>query len=141
MRSLKKNSAGFADLAGKHSATLAKEGGLRGEITRGMLSEDVTEAAFALQPGEISGVIESTTAWFILKVEGRKKGNADDFEDPKVRMAAERLLAAQTPQGMGGELPRAARGADRGGKNRVVVKSCRRLNPNRETKHHERRNV
>jgi peptidyl-prolyl cis-trans isomerase SurA len=72
---LRKEAAGgkdFATLAKEHSQGPAvDEGGDIGEIARGQMQAEFEKAAFALKPGEVSGVIETDSGYHILEVEQR----------------------------------------------------------------------
>lgn len=68
-----KEGADFAELARANSqCPSAAEGGDLGFFGRGQMAEPFDEAAFALQPGELSGVIETPFGLHILRVEERK---------------------------------------------------------------------
>jgi parvulin-like peptidyl-prolyl isomerase len=63
----------FAELARKYSDdATAKDGGYVGFFHRGEMVPAFEEAAFALEPGEISGVVETVYGVHILKLEDRK---------------------------------------------------------------------
>jgi parvulin-like peptidyl-prolyl isomerase len=81
----------FAELLEAHSSDGVTSG--QGDYVRGDLNEALDAAAFSLQPGEISEVIGIENAYIILKVDERRPGKADDFEDPRVQKAAGDLLA------------------------------------------------
>lgn len=62
----------FAELVRKYSddkASAAKDGDL-GYFTRGTMVGNFEEAAFALQPGELSGIVETPFGYHIIKAEG-----------------------------------------------------------------------
>ncbi|HJN15558.1 MAG TPA: peptidylprolyl isomerase, partial [Armatimonadota bacterium] len=77
--------ADFAELAEKHSTSSTSENG--GEMTtaqtRRNMPAEVWTAASALEPGQITGVVESYYGLQIIKVEGREPALPDDFEDAK----------------------------------------------------------
>jgi parvulin-like peptidyl-prolyl isomerase len=79
----------FAELAKGYStdANLARSGGEVGWIQKGSFKlEKVEKAAFELQPGEVSrDFIEEEGAFYIVKVEERKVGHVQPFEDPAVQ--------------------------------------------------------
>ncbi len=60
----------FADLALRYSddATTAEQGGDLGVISRGFFGDAFDEAAFALGPGQVSGIVETDSGLHLLKV-------------------------------------------------------------------------
>lgn len=57
----------FEEQALKHSeCPTALHGGLLGEVKRGQLYPELDEALFAMQPGQVSGVIESSLGFHVL---------------------------------------------------------------------------
>lgn len=65
-----KNGADFAEMAKKYSEDpgSAKEGGDLGFVKRGVFYPEFESAAFALQPGELSGVVESPVGFHIIQL-------------------------------------------------------------------------
>lgn len=65
-----KNGADFSEMARKYSEDpgSAKEGGDLGFVKRGVFYPEFESAAFALQPGEISGVVESPVGFHIIQL-------------------------------------------------------------------------
>ncbi len=65
-----KNGADFAEMAKKYSEDpgSAKEGGDLGFVKKGVFYPEFESAAYALQPGEISGVIESPVGFHIIQL-------------------------------------------------------------------------
>jgi len=60
----------FAELAKQYSqGTQRSEGGLFGWGDRSALRKDLAEAAFALKPGQHSGIIEAPDAFYVMLVE------------------------------------------------------------------------
>ena len=61
----------------------AREGGELGWLKRGTVQADVEKVAFALQPGEVSGLIRTRPGYQIIQVEERRGGGARPFEEVK----------------------------------------------------------
>jgi parvulin-like peptidyl-prolyl isomerase len=63
----------FEELARVYSnGTQAREGGDWGWIEKKVLRDELANAAFALSPGEHSGVVETPNAVYVILVEGKK---------------------------------------------------------------------
>ncbi len=65
-----KNGADFAEMAKKYSEDpgSAKEGGDLGFVKKGVFYPEFEAAAYALQPGELSGVVESPVGFHIIQL-------------------------------------------------------------------------
>ncbi len=74
----------FAELAQMHSIDGSKDqGGDLGFFERGMMTPPFEEAAFALDVGELSGVVESEHGFHIIKLTDKKEETIHSFEDIK----------------------------------------------------------
>jgi hypothetical protein len=78
----------FAALATQYSQDgSANQGGDLGFFGKGQMVGPFEEAAFALQPGQISGVVETPFGLHIIKVEERQTSSFDDLKE-SFRMSA-----------------------------------------------------
>ena len=70
-----KGGADFADMATRFSQDpgSARQGGQLPFVQRGQLVKEFEDAAFALQPGEMSGVVKSAFGYHIIKMDERKQ--------------------------------------------------------------------
>lgn len=76
--------AAFADVAAEYSNAMSRiKGGDMGYLHRGRLDAAVEEEAFALDAGEMSGVIEKDVGCYIVKVEDKKVQNQLSFAEVK----------------------------------------------------------
>lgn len=75
--------ADFAALAGKYSNDpgSAARGGDLGWFARGRMVKPFEEAAFALEPGSISDVVETEFGFHIIRLEERKPAGMQSFEE------------------------------------------------------------
>ncbi|HSF29915.1 MAG TPA: peptidylprolyl isomerase [Candidatus Tectomicrobia bacterium] len=86
----------FAALAKELSDDGSKEnGGDLGFFPRGRMVAAFEEAAFALQPGETSGLVRTQFGYHIIKIEERKAARALPFDEAKVQVQ-EDLTREQT---------------------------------------------
>jgi peptidyl-prolyl cis-trans isomerase D len=78
-----KGGADFAQLANKFSEDEAsnKKGGDLDFFGRGQMVKEFDDAAFALKPGEISGLVKSTYGYHIIKAGEKKAASTRSFEE------------------------------------------------------------
>jgi len=90
-----KNGADFAELATKVSQDpgSARQGGQLPFVQRGQLVKEFEDAAFALQPGEMSQVVQSPFGYHIIKMNERKQFEPFEFHhDAILRFIEQRNL-------------------------------------------------
>jgi peptidyl-prolyl cis-trans isomerase C len=91
-----KQGENFAALASEISDDGSKEnGGDLGFFPRGRMVAPFEEAAFALQPGQMSEVVRTQFGYHIIKAEERKTGRALAFDEAKSQVQ-EDLTQQQT---------------------------------------------
>jgi peptidyl-prolyl cis-trans isomerase C len=74
----------FGDLAKKYSLDGSKDyGGDLGYFTAPEMVPDFSKAAFALKPGEVSKPVKTDFGWHIIKLEDRKMGAAQPYDQVK----------------------------------------------------------
>lgn len=91
-----KSGADFAEMAKKHSEDEATKdkGGDLGWLGRGRMVEEFEEAAFSLEPGQVSDIVETPYGYHIIKVEGKRPERTKPLEE--VRDEIKRKLAKET---------------------------------------------
>jgi peptidyl-prolyl cis-trans isomerase SurA len=93
-----KRGADFDQMARRYSdGPEAGEGGELGWFTPGSLMAPLDRAAFALQDGQISDLIETPQGWHILKAEAHEGHRQQSFDQVKDQVH-ERLLDQRTQQ-------------------------------------------
>ena len=73
----------FADLAEEYSTDTGSknQGGNLGMVTRGEMVEEFEQAAFAMQPGQISDPVKSEYGYHIIKVEEKTEARPGTLEE------------------------------------------------------------
>ncbi len=98
----------FEDVAKEVSLDGSKDyGGDLGYFTAAEMVPAFSKAAFALQPGEISGPVETKYGWHIIKVEDRKAGGPQPYD--KVKAAIRLVLLRKQVQDKLEELRKTAK--------------------------------
>jgi peptidyl-prolyl cis-trans isomerase C len=70
----------------------AQQGGDLGFFKRGDMVPEFAEAAFALQPGQVSAApVRSPFGWHVIKVEERRSAAAPSFDDAKPQLQRQML--------------------------------------------------
>lgn len=86
----RKNPAGFAELARKNSADgSAAQGGDLDFFGRGAMVKPFEDTAFALKPGEVSGVVETEFGYHVIMVTGQRGGQGKSFDDVRAEVETE----------------------------------------------------
>lgn len=80
----------FAELAKKNSEDpgSAEKGGELDWIVRGQTVPNFEKVAFSLQPGQLSGVLETEYGYHILQVEDKQNAHVQSFEEVKPQLLA-----------------------------------------------------
>ncbi|NBF41107.1 MAG: peptidylprolyl isomerase [Spirochaetes bacterium] len=80
--------ADFAELAREYSeGPSAQNGGSLPQFSRGEMVPPFEEAAFALEAGEISDVVETRFGFHIIRVEEKSEGGATPYEEVEPQIA------------------------------------------------------
>lgn len=87
---LRKEVSGGADFAaaakGNSTCPSSQQGGDLGYFSKGQMVPPFEKAAFALKPGEISDVVETSFGYHIIKLTDKKSAESIDFKDAKARI-------------------------------------------------------
>ncbi|HPC93842.1 MAG TPA: peptidyl-prolyl cis-trans isomerase [Sedimentisphaerales bacterium] len=93
-----KSGADFAELAKANSSCPSKtQGGDLGTFGRGKMVKPFEDAAFALEPGEVSDVVETRFGYHIIKVTEHTDAQTVPLEEAKTGII-ERLIAQKKNQ-------------------------------------------
>ncbi len=105
--------ANFADLAKKNSDDpgSAPQGGELGWIGRGRTVPEFEKAAFGLKPGQMSGLVQSSYGFHIIKVEDRHDAHLKSLDEVKAEIEPQikREKAAGAAQTLAGTIYTQAR--------------------------------
>jgi peptidyl-prolyl cis-trans isomerase D len=88
---VRKAPARFAELAKKHSQDpgSAPAGGDLGFFGRGMMVPAFEDAAFRMQPGEVSEPVQSEFGWHVIRLTGVQPAKTQPFAEVREELAAE----------------------------------------------------
>jgi len=96
------NGGDFGVLAGRHSGCPTRaQGGDLGPFERGRMARPFEEAAFSLQPGEVSGVVETQFGYHLIQVTDHQEPKEAPFDQVKGQI--EEFLNSQTRDNAIGE--------------------------------------
>jgi peptidyl-prolyl cis-trans isomerase D len=86
-----KAGADFSQLAQKNSedSSNAPKGGDLGFFVRGQMVPEFDKAVFAMQPGELSGIVTTEYGYHIIKVNEKENARVKPFDEVKGDLAAE----------------------------------------------------
>lgn len=89
--------ASFAELAQRHSSdSRAKDGGSWGWVDRTTMNPRIYEIAQSLRPGAVSGVIEDTAAFILIRLDARQDGSLKPLDE--VRQNIEMRITSEKRQ-------------------------------------------
>jgi peptidyl-prolyl cis-trans isomerase C len=98
----------FEDLAKQYSLDGSKDyGGDLGYFTAPEMVPEFSKAAFALKTGELSGPVKTDFGWHVIKLEDRKMGAAQPYD--QVKGAIKNVLVRKKVQEKLGELRKVAK--------------------------------
>ncbi len=87
----------FEDAAAQYSKCPSKaEGGCLGDFGRGQMVPEFEEAAFALEPGQVSAPVKTQFGWHIIRQNSRAEAKPASYNE--VRESIQQKLAAERQQ-------------------------------------------
>ncbi|HEV2176322.1 MAG TPA: peptidyl-prolyl cis-trans isomerase [Terriglobia bacterium] len=100
--------AGFADLAKKDSEddASAPKGGDLGWLGRGQMVKEMADAAFAMKPGQVSGLVKTSYGIVILKLAQKQTAHLQSFDEVKdaIRATVEKQKLDQAQKSLADQL-------------------------------------
>ena len=92
----------FGELAKERSADPGSkpQGGSLGYFRRGQMVPEFEKAAFALKPGQRSGLVKTTFGFHLIEVTGRKPARKEPFAEVKTRLG-EQMLGQKRDEAFG----------------------------------------
>lgn len=85
-----KGGADFEELAKeKSTGPTGETGGDLGFFKRGEMVKPFADAAFALEPGQISDPVKTQFGWHVIKAEGRRKSQTPSFDEVRDQLEAD----------------------------------------------------
>ncbi len=77
----------FGSLASRYSEDMYRiKGGDLGYVHKGRIFPELEKAAFAMQPGETSGLIRAEASWFIIRLEDRRPEQELTFAEAREKL-------------------------------------------------------
>jgi peptidyl-prolyl cis-trans isomerase D len=92
--------ADFAALAKKYSEDpgSADKGGELGWIVRGQTVKNFENTAFSLQPGQLSGLVQTEYGYHIIQVEAKEAAHTETFEEAKPQLLVDAKKQSATDE-------------------------------------------
>jgi peptidyl-prolyl cis-trans isomerase C len=84
-----KNGEDFATVADEKSKDTNAKGGDLGFFTRGQMLKPFEDAAFALEPGQVSEPVQTQFGWHVIKVEEKRDQSLPSYDEVKEAIMAQ----------------------------------------------------